>query len=91
MIRAGFTDSKKNKIKFGLYYKLYYFCVMKTKIKKIESQYEVVINGESVKVDSLKDAENKMKSASMCEISISYITRKDFDEKGKLIEEYFVG
>jgi len=84
-------SKKKNKNKFGLYYKLNYLCLMETKIQKIKSQYEVIVNGEVVKVNSLKEAETKLRSSSMCEISVSYICRKDFDEKGKLIEEIFVG
>ena len=64
---------------------------METKIQKINSQYEVVINNESFKVNSLKDAEMKVKNANKCEVWISYVCRKDFDEKGILIEEIFVG
>lgn len=64
---------------------------METKIQKIKSQYEVVINGESFKANSLKDAESRVRNASKCELSVSYVCRKDFDEKGKLIEEFFVG
>ena len=64
---------------------------METKIQKIKSHYEVVINNESFKVKSLKEAEMKAKNANKCEVWVSYVCRKDFDEKGKLIEEIFVG
>jgi hypothetical protein len=59
--------------------------------KNTKNQISIRGYGEVIKVNSLKEAESKLRSSSMCEISISYITRKDFDEKGKLIEEYFVG
>jgi hypothetical protein len=78
--------SKRNKNKFGLYYKRYYLCGMKTKIK---STFEIVINGVTYPCSSLLEAEKKFKSAIKCE-SEAYVVRKDYEGK-KLLETYFIG
>lgn len=58
--------------------------------KNIKSKFEIYINGEVFKVESLVDAEKKWKNAIKAEAD-SYIIRKDYDSKGKLLETYYVG
>lgn len=58
--------------------------------KKIVSKFEVIINGQVIDVPSLSEAEKKLRSCSYDnEFEHNYIIRKDYDEKGKLLETYY--
>jgi len=54
-------------------------------------KYEVVINGESVKVANLKEAEEKIKRIEYNDFDVSYIVKKIYTKSGKLLEEIMVG
>lgn len=62
---------------------------METKIKKINSKYEVVIGDTIEQYGSLEKAEKRVKSLNKSELD-GYLLRKDYQGK-KLIETYFIG
>jgi hypothetical protein len=59
-------------------------------MEKIKSKFEIVINGEHISVSSLQEAEKKLRNIIKSEAD-AFICRKDYDSKGNLIEEYYVG
>jgi hypothetical protein len=54
-------------------------------------KYEVVVCGETVKVQDLKEAEAKLKRHEQSDFAPSYIVRKEYSHKGNLLEEVMVG
>ena len=59
-------------------------------MKKIKTKYEVVINHEIIlSVKDLKEAERKVRRGN--EFDENHIIRKDYDEKGNLLESWLIG
>jgi hypothetical protein len=54
-------------------------------------KYEVVVNGQVHPAETLTEAEKKLNSLEKLEILPYYILRKEYSERGRLLEEYYVG
>lgn len=54
-------------------------------------KYEVVVHGEPVQVNNLKEAEDRMRRLEQSDFAPSYIVRKEFSKQGTLLEEVMVG
>jgi hypothetical protein len=63
---------------------------MTKKAKKITEFYEVVCDEGNIKFEDYKKAEEKVKRIIQSE-SFGYLVRKEVDEDGKILSEFFVG
>ena len=54
-------------------------------------KFEVIVHGEIVEVNNIKEAEDKMKKIEQSDFNPSYIIKKVFSGNGTLLEEIMVG
>lgn len=54
-------------------------------------KFEVIVHGEIFNVNSIKEAEDKMKRIEQSDFNPSYIIKKVFSKSGDLLEEIMVG
>ncbi len=54
-------------------------------------KFEVVVHGQPVQVNDLKEAEDRMRRVEQSDFAPSYIVRKEFSKQGTLLEEVMVG
>jgi hypothetical protein len=54
-------------------------------------KYEVIVCGEVIKVENLKEAEDRLKRHELSDFAPSYILRKEFSQKGNLLDVIMVG
>jgi hypothetical protein len=54
-------------------------------------KFEVVVHGQPVQVNDLKEAEDRMRRVEQSDFAPSYIVRKEYSNQGNLLEEVMVG
>lgn len=54
-------------------------------------KFEVIVHGEIVEVNNIKEAEDRMKKIEQSDFNPSYIIKKVFSNDGNLLEEIMVG